>query len=620
MPPSRVLSAILLLAALALTFAGCGGYSPSGGGVAARRVVAILPVEYQGSQSSHRWLAPATAAALAEQVRGAAVASVAVVRDANEAAARAATEVLRPVLSATDAETTLTIYREFPSTRRVEVLSQLHSSNLQQHLAQLRQTLESIGLAGSRFSTTNPDAFRAFGLALAAPSRQEALDLLRQALQADPQFTGASLRLATSVARSGDPIAAETELYRLMEALPPERSLERGLAQLELAGLRADRPAVVQALETIVEAVPADAEARFQLAQALMQARRYQDAATHFATLTQADPAFPNYWNQAAYAFAYASNQAEANRMLDGYRRAAPNDANTDDTAGDVAFFFSRFADAAAHYASAADRSPQAYGFSRFKAAWALLFAAELKQADETMETYLESIRPNSEALALFRRAQWDYLRGRREQARTAAEAIRRQDSVYGPTFAGLAASQLYIWDVAYRGPETIDFQSGAGPRYGLQVHGVVAALFQVARPGISPAQRAETVARFVPPQWQSTVIAVATHLAALREQRLSPDALAAFQIADATTPENRALVTHALLGWALTQMGQQPQALDVFARRVPPLQDDDGLLWPLVLPAALGWEQQAARAAAKPSTLEKLDSLVNVLPGPTAP
>ncbi len=594
---------------LALGLTGCSRASQAG-----RRVVAILPAEYQGSDPAHRWLAVATAAAMAEQVRGATVSSVAMVRDGNEAAGRAATEILRPVIAGDSTRSRLTLYREFPATRKVELLAQFTSLTHDDYLARLQDSLQQVGLAGSRFSTSSGEAFRSFGQALVAASRDDALPLLRQAIQEDGRFTGASLRLASSLARAGDPTAAETELYRLMEQLPADRALERALAQLELASLRADRPAALQALEAVVAAVPNDADARTQLAQALMQARRYQDAATHYAALTQADPSFANHWNQAAYAFAYASNETEALRMLEGYRQAAPEDANADDTAGDVAFFFSRFAQAAASYSSAADRGPQTYVFSRFKAAWALLLAAELKQADETMERYLEAIRPKNEALAEFRRAQWNYLRGRRDEARSAAEAMRRQDNRYGATFSGLVASQLYIWDVAHRGPATIDFQSGAGPRYGLQVHGIIAALSQVSRPGLNPAERAQVVARILPPQQQSTVVAMATHLAALREGRLSSEALAAFQIADASTPESRAQFTHALLGWALTQTGQHEEALKVFDRRVPPLAEDDGLLWPLILPASLQWEQQAARAAGKPSSIDKLDSLVNVL------
>lgn len=75
-------------------------------------------------------------------------------------------------------------------------------------------------------------------------------------------------------------------------------------------------------------------------------------------------------------------------------------------------------------------------------------------------------------------------------------------------------------------------------------------------------------------------------------------------------------MITHLLLGWALAGSGQHEEALRVFARRIPPVAEDEGLLWPLVIPQSLQWEQEAAAAAGKPSSIEKLDALVNVLAG----
>ncbi len=583
----------------------------------ARRVVAIVPTEYLGGDPTHAWLAGATSAALAELVRGASAASIVIVRDGNDAAGRSATEVLRAVVSGEQARPHLTLYREHPPSRRVEVLLQTQATSIEDYLAKLQDGLAKANLAGSSLSTSSGEAFALFGKALAATNQQEAEALYKQALAADSRFTGASLRLASSMARGGNLPAAEAELNRLLSELPEERALERAFAKLELASFRGDRQAVVQALEEAVAAVPGDADARSQLAQAQMQARRYEDAASHFEILANADPTHINHWNQAVYAFAYAEKREDAMRMLEGYRTAARGDANVEDTAGDVAFFSSRFAEAAERYQAAYEMNPQLLGgFSLFKAGWAWLFAGELQLADETVERYLGVLRQQNAPLADFRSAQWQYLRGRRQEARSAAEAMRQQESRYGAGFVSLLASQLYLWDVAERGMQAISLGAGSGARYGLAVQPTVAALAQAVRPGLSTAQRAQVISQVVPASQQATLVAVATFLEAQREGRVSQETLATFQVADAATAESRAMVSHMLLGWAMTEAGQPEEALRVFARRIPPVAEDEGLLWPLVIPKSLTWEQRAASAAGKASSIEKLDALVNVLVG----
>ncbi|MCW5962692.1 MAG: tetratricopeptide repeat protein [Bryobacterales bacterium] len=582
-----------------------------------RRVVAILPTEYLGADAEHQWMASAIGAAIAEQVRGAKAASIFIARDANDAAARAATEVLRTVVTGEPSNAELTMYRERPATRKVEVLQRSTAPSPEELLTSLRQGLEDADLAGIAFSTSSGEAFIRFGKALAARSRDDADVLLAEALKADPRFTGASLRLASSLARAGNLNAAQAELDRLLRELPEDRAMERAFAKLEMASLRSDRVGVLQALEEAVAAAPGDADARSQLALTQMQAKRFDDAARNFEILAQTDPTNTNYWNQAIYAFTYAGKRADAVRLLEPYRRAAPKDANVDDSAGDMEFFFSRFSEAAERYTAAYETNPKLLGgFSMFKAGWAWLYAGELMRADEAMERFVGELRQQNAPLADLRSAQWQYLRGRRQEARSAAEAMRRQESQYGAGFTSLVASQLYLWDVARRGVRAIDLRAGGGSPYGLSVRPTVAALAQVARPGLTSGERAQAIAQVVPVPQQVTLVAVATYLDAQREGNITPEALATFQVADAATAESRGMTTHLLLGWALAGSGQHEEALRVFARRVPPVAEDDGLLWPLVIPQSLQWEKEAAEAAGKPSSIEKLDALVNVLVG----
>lgn len=604
----RALAMGLALGALMLLLVACSR-TPE----ASRRVVAVLPASYLGADASSRWLSNAVTAAIAEQVRGISAASVFLVRDANEAANRGATEILRTSVSGDATRPRLHLYLDRPASRQVRLLLQDSAASPAELLVQLRKGLEAGGLAGNPFSTENGDAFVRFGMALVADNAAQSEQALREALAADPRFTGAALRLASALAATGNRSGAEAELEGLLSRLPEDRAVERAYARLELAGLRLDREGVLQALEQTVSAVPQDADARLQLAQAFVQSRRYSDAAKHFVQLAHADPSNAQHWNQAVYAHAFAGDRERALALMEDYRRAAPQDANVEDSAGDVHFFFSQFRQAAERYTAAYDRNPKLLnGFSLFKAGWAWLYAGELAQADEAVARYTGALRESNPALADFRSAQWQFLRGRRQEARSAAEAMRRQEGQYGPGFASLLASQLYLWDVAEQGVSALEFRRGA--RYGLSVRPVVAALAQASQPGLTAAQRAAMISQVGPAEQQPLLVAVATYLDATRGQGMPEGMLDTFRIADGAVAESRAMVTHLLLAWALASTGNAEEAMTLFQRRLPPVAEDDGLLWALVMPQSLLWERDTAAKAGASSSIEKLDALVRVL------
>ena len=580
-----------------------------------QRLVALLPIEYHGADPAHSWLASALNAAAAEQSRGL-DATVFSVRDGSQAEQRGAREALYGSVSGTPSQAHLKLYLEQPQSRRVRLVHEGRADSPAALLGVLRTGLEAAGLAGVAFSTKSGDAFVHFGQALVATSRERAEAELSDALRTDPQFTGASLRLAASLALGGNVGSAEAELQRLLAALPEDRALERSYALLELASIRADRDGGVQALEQVVTASPADTDARNRLAQLYLQLRRFGDAARNFERVATANPSNAEYWNQALYAYAYAGSRENAMRMVAPYRKASPADANVDDSLGDVHYFLGEFREAAARYEVAYNTNPKLLaGFSMFKAAWAWIYAGELAKADEAAERYIGELRQNNAPLADLRNAQWQYLRGRRIEARSAAEAMRRQHNTYPQAFLSLLASQLYFWDVAEKGADALDFRRGAP--YGVAVRPAVAALAQASQSGLTANERAAAIAPLVAAPQQPTLVAVATYLDAQRGGAISEEVLQTFEVADFAVPESRAMLTHFLYAWALTQSGRSEQALSVFARRLPPVAEDDGMLWPIVFPQVFRWEQQAATAAGKASPISNLDALVNVLVGP---
>jgi tetratricopeptide (TPR) repeat protein len=413
--------------------------------------------------------------------------------------------------------------------------------------------------------------------------------------------------------------AASQELDRLLKSLPEDRALDRAYASLELAVLHNDRMGALRGLEQVVAASPGDTDARYRLAQVYTQARRYSEAAEQYLVLAEGEPSNASYWNEAAYAQAYGEDRGGAIRSLERYRAAAPDDPNAEDSLGDVSYFFADFQAAAEHYEAAYKRDPKLnLGFSQFKAAWAWLQAGDLNRADEAANRYVGDLRNANPQLADLRSAQWQYIRGRREEARSAAEAMRGQQGTASPAFASLLASQLYIWDAVEQGAPALRFQGGA--RYGTAVRPVVAALAQALSPHVPSTERTAVIARLIPAQQQPAVVAAATYLTFERENAHTAQTLSILQNADAAVAESRAMFTHAVLGWAFAQAGDHDSALKIFTRRIPPVSEDDGLLWPLVFPRSLQWELQSAERAGRTEQAEWLRNVIDKLSLPATP
>jgi tetratricopeptide (TPR) repeat protein len=589
--------------------------------------VAFLPVEYQGSAGEHRWLADALESAMADQLRG--VKGVMPLRasDPGAATAQGATALLRGIVSGTPDGVRLNLYLEDLVSGRVEALGSASPDGaaravpLSQVLSSLRQTLESAGLAGAPFSTQNPAAFEAFGKALRASDVNTGIALLEQATAADPAFTNASLRLAALWQRTGQTDRAIAETGRLLAALPADRTLDRAYAALQLASLRNDAAGIERALAEVVAASPADLEAANRLATVLQQRRRYAEAAKVLRDVAALDAQNAGLWNQIAYAEAFSGQRPNALQALEQYRKLSPQDPNVDDTTGDVLFFFGAFAEAAASYEKAHSRNPQWQGgYPLFKASWARMYAGDLAAADQKMDQYLALIRTANKPLAELRAAQWQFLRGRREEARSSLNAILSQASL-PRAYRSVVASQLYVWDMAEGKLAQLESEfRSRSPRYGNDVVPALGALLQGTRPGQTPAERAAAIQAVAGRGAHQALVAAATFLEARQKPPLSPEAMQALVIADQSVPEAQGMFTHALAAWGFLERGEAQEAALLFARRIPPVSTDDGLLWPLIFPDALSWELEAWKQAGQQPPVPHMTRLWEQLQPGAAP
>lgn len=125
-------------------------------------------------------------------------------------------------------------------------------------------------------------------VAFAAGRFEEAAELFRQAVEAEPTSVVSRVNLGTALARLGDTEGAIEQYRRTLELDP-----EYGLASYNLGSLlvAAGRPAeAVEPLEVAVRQTPNDAEAQLLLARALAARGDDEAALEHFRKTFELDP------------------------------------------------------------------------------------------------------------------------------------------------------------------------------------------------------------------------------------------------------------------------------------------------------------------------------------------
>src|SRR5262249_846829 len=176
-----------------------------------------------------------------------------------------------------------------------------------------------------------------------------------------------------------------------------------------------------------------------------LAARRYSAAIRYFRQVLAAQPADAALLNKLGYTQAYAGDLDGAVKTLRDYERVRPKEANPLDSLGDVHFYWSRFSEAEKLYRQAYDKDAAFQNAaSLFKAATSRLFTGDLAGAETIFAEYESARRAAADPIVDFHRAQWDYLRGKRE------EAMRRLESFAAgaktPEAAALADCALTIW------------------------------------------------------------------------------------------------------------------------------------------------------------------------------
>lgn len=274
-----------------------------------------------------------------------------------------------------------------------------------------------------RFGTQNPEALREYCAGLESSDGSSAGQAFERAARADPNFGQAYVALAELAVIQNNPGEAERVLAMASAKGSAIPELERARLDVIAARLRGDFAAGVRALDTIGRLNPADLGVFRQLAQTHLSAHQYAAAVQNLRKAIALEPRDATLLNQLGYAEMYAGNLPEATRALNDYARIKPEDPNALDSLGEANFYLGQFAAAETFFRQSYDKDPHfADGIGLTKAAYARLMTGDISGADAIFNQYLDTRR--KDPVVDFRRAEWEFVSGRRRQAVARMEAF----------------------------------------------------------------------------------------------------------------------------------------------------------------------------------------------------
>jgi arylsulfatase A-like enzyme/Flp pilus assembly protein TadD len=139
-----------------------------------------------------------------------------------------------------------------------------------------------------------------------------------------PDDAGLAARMGVSLVALGQPTGARRLLEESLSDGVPRRHVQRAMGLLTLA--EGDAPGAVLWLQRESDAFPGDASVRWELGNALMSLRRWDEAAAEYAALVQLQPRDPSARRAWAQATFNAGGFEEAAEILAPALAVAPDD------------------------------------------------------------------------------------------------------------------------------------------------------------------------------------------------------------------------------------------------------------------------------------------------------
>ncbi len=400
--------------------------------------IAILHFDNLTGDAQWNWLSAAAPSLWRAQLSGSQSSVANVVKSPSEAAQLRATRLLTGYFSVRAGllRGTLTVVDTESGRTQSTILVQAGDA-----IALLNQISTQLQLPVRPLPTQALKSLEAYGQGLAASSQSDAVAHLKDATAVDPSFGLAWIQLIDRMRGRGD-IAGSLDTARLalvQKSIPAVERADLGLRALPADASAADRLAQ---LENISRANPADANYATQTADFAVAARMLPKAVEWYRIATKIMPESAQLWNSKGYAEAFSGDFENAQKSIQRYQAAAPDDANFYDSSGEILFLQGHFAEAAASFQTGFQKLPNAFGANMLrKAAWAHLRSGNVAEADKVFGQYVEFRQKMNDPFIPLRQAQWVYLTGKQDAAKRQLQsfAVEKKNP--------FAWAQLSIWE-----------------------------------------------------------------------------------------------------------------------------------------------------------------------------
>ncbi len=425
---------------------------------------------------------------------------------------------------------------------------------------------KAIDPAARTFGTHDPSAFASFGEAFSVPDIASRARLLQAATTQDPNFAPAYADLADSLVLLNQLPQAQTVATEGLRHASD--ALDRAQLAYVLALTQGNGPGRKKALEDLARLLPANPEPWLDLAGISLRERDFVTAVRDYQEAARVDPADPQIYNQLGYAEAYAGDLAASRNSLLQYQRlAADGDLNPLDSLGEVSFYLGDFAAAERYFVQSGSRNPGSGEI--LKAAQARLMLGDLPGADVLFDQYSGQGKTERPVLLEYRRAQWEFLTGRRKQALSRVQKLTA--SATGDA-AALADAQLAVWSAQVR-------QSADASRY------ADASLAAAQSPG---ARNVAALCKFLTaPAWKPSNNPQADAYALVLAGRFS-EAIPSLEAIYRATPPSSDGEVRTLLAWAYQKTGQSGKVRELTRLYPIPLAQSESLFSSLAFPRFL--------------------------------
>lgn len=426
-PKSLVLSTIFYI--LIATLDGCARRQAAG-----IERLGVMPIENLSSSAELNWRSRAAAAVVVYDLAGAKNVFARQVDSVSAAQSMQASRLLQGYFFERNGRIGIrATLEDFGKTRAVECF-EIEGAEAAGFLPLANELARRLSSDARTFGTSNENAFRYYGEALAARDPQGIEQALQKATDADAGFAVGYLDQAKVLMETGD----RGRVGEILQAAQRARldPIDRANFENVAAMASGDAMARMKALERLAEATPANAGVFKELGEMRYARRDFRRAAMEYRAAARLDPDEPQIWNELGYALAWSKDLSGAREALAQYQRLAPGDANVLDSQGEVSYMLGDFKAASEYFERAAAKNPAEF----VKAAEARLMMGDRQGADVLFSKHFDA---HGHSAGDYQMAQWEYLTGRRLAGMDRIETLAKSSN---GDLQALGLSQLAVW------------------------------------------------------------------------------------------------------------------------------------------------------------------------------